>query len=284
MLRRTYATYKKQHTHAHYGLHPWPNLTRPAPHHIFDCECAPNHNRAHVRLTYRKYVKLYHPDLSCSNEVVDELGNLLLTEEKLRRFSEIKEAYENLCNSKSHVPFSRYLTHQTDPPFDSSYNSAYSHQQRKKYYKDQIFQQAGTWEEFYRMKYDREPPTMAEIEANKWKILKWVAAFVVVYTVLYILVALEHAKDYDRQTRFQNMRANAHLMKAYDNHGQDTTQLERVKRFLVHRNLSLPDEERRNAYDEASIKFVQRPPVKENGKTFDKNDASSRTEIQEKLW
>lgn len=106
------------------------------------------------------------------------------------------------------------------------------------------------------MKYLREPPTMEELEANKWKILKWVVAFAAVYLALQMMLAVERAKEFNRQTYLMNLQANAQLADLYGD--GDLTQLGRIKRFLVHRSLTLPDEERMRVNDEMLVKYAQK--------------------------
>lgn len=270
MLRRMYATAAgKPLSHALANLHPWPKATKPAPHEIFGIGQNDSYRndavRKQVRATYKKYVKLYHPDLAVANEVVGDDGKVLLMEQKRGRFDAVKHAYESLCNPNQPAVMPRYPTGFTErrsaghgARFDYAFRKA--RDTRNKTFYNEQFWQAATWEEFYKMKYNREPPTMEQIEENKWKILKWVVAFTAVYAVLQMMIAFERTNEYNRQTRLMNLQANAHLAESYASPpagGSDLTQLGRIKRFLLHRSLSLTDEERLNTNNEMLIKYAQ---------------------------
>lgn len=274
MWRRFYATGRNTINHSHYNLHPWPNSAAPSPHEIFGTgKIASPDLKKHIRLTYKKYVKLYHPDLAASNDILDNDGQVLLTEQKRKRFNEIRDAYEHLCDPLKPAVMRRYTQGTgAQQSASSPYNSPFgkgagaatewpftSRANRQQFYNDQEFWRAGTWEEYYRMKYNKEPPTREQIEANKWKILRWVVAFTVVYSALQFLLAMERANEYNRQARLKTLKADTNLAKSYGNYGDDDlTQLGRVKRFLVHRNLSLLEEDRKKVNEEMLMKYAQR--------------------------
>ena len=269
MWRRTYATAHNAISHKSSLLHPWPTALKPTPHEIFGI--SPNDSyrnnavRAHVRATYRKFLKLYHPDLAFGNDVVDDAGRLLLAEQKRWRFNAIRIAYDSLCNPQTAAPMPRYRQgfHASPSELKSAAHGArfdYAFRKARDLRSsthNEAFWQAATWEEFYKMKYNREPPTMEQIEENKRKILKWVVAFVAVYTVLQMMLAIEKADETKRQTRLMNMLAAGHLSDAYANHGLDLTQLGRIKRMLVQRSLSLPEEKRLADNKDMLIKYAQ---------------------------
>lgn len=281
MWRRLYATTlasgRNSINHSHYNLHPWPNSVNPSPYEIFDTSKIPSSDlKKHIRLTYKKYVKLYHPDLAASNDILDNDGQVLLKEQKRARFNEIRDAYEHLCDPLKPAIMRRYNqgTSSSGPGSGPSapYNSPFgkgngsasewpftSKANRQQFYNDLEFWRAGTWEEYYRMKYNKEPPTREQIEANKWKIFRWVVAFTVVYSALQFLLAMERANEYNRQARLRTLKADSHLAKSYGNYGDDDlTQLGRIKRFLVHRNLSLLEEDRKKVNEEMLMKYAQR--------------------------
>ncbi|RKP28420.1 hypothetical protein METBISCDRAFT_25018 [Metschnikowia bicuspidata] len=270
MWRRTYATAHNPISHKSSLLHPWPTALKPTPHEIFGI--SPNDSyrnnavRAHVRATYKKFVKLYHPDLASGNDVVDNAGRLLLAELKRWRFDAIRLAYDSLCNPQTAAPMPRYRQGFHARPSElksATHGARYDYAFRKardlhsSTFHNEAFWQAASWEEFYKMKYNREPPTMEQIEENKWKILKWVGAFVAVYLVLQMMLAMEKANEFKRQTRLMNMLAAGHLSDSYANHGLDLTQLGRIKRFLVQRSLSLPEEVRLADNKDMLIKYAQ---------------------------
>lgn len=263
---------RKPISHSMANLHPWPQGLKPTPYEIFGI--GPNDSyrnedvRKQVRATYKKYIKLYHPDLAVSNEVMGDNGQLLLMEQKRRRFDVVKHAYESLCNPNQPAVMPRYsagfteFSERRSAGHGARYDYAFrkARDTRNKTFYNEDFWHAATWVEFYKMKYNREPPTMEQIEENKWKILKWVVAFTAVYVVLQLMIAFERANEYNRQTHLMNLQANAHLSNSYASPAPgeaELTQLGRIRRFLNHRSLSLADEERLNVNNDMLIRYAQ---------------------------
>lgn len=244
MIRR-YATQARRVDHSHFDLHGWPKAKNPAPHEIFNVQESELTNRLEynktIKSTYQKLVKLYHPDIT--HDVI-EGSAILLAEQKRLRFDAVQNAYEVLKDPRNRLAFAKYqnTTWNDYKPGTLSfeaYRMANAHRQKYSYNNDPRFWQAGTWEDYYRMRYDRPAPTMEEWERNKWKILWKVLAVSGVVVVLQIMLALERTDEFNRQTRLMNLRATADVQQAYDNYDEDPSQFLRVRRFLLFRRLAL---------------------------------------------
>lgn len=254
MLSRRFAsTSRRAIDHAHYDLHVWPKLKTPSPHEIFNVLKGESEfaNRQEyekkVKQTYQKFVKIYHPDVCSGHDVIDHSGKTLSAEQKRQRFDDVQQAYEIL---KSPSKSSAYQRSQTTTWGDyqkgktgsfDAYRMANAHRKKYSYDNDPKFWHAATWEDYYQMKYGRPAPTREEWEKNKWKILWRVLAVALVVVLLQIMLALERTLEFNRQTRLMNLRADAELKEAYNNFGEDHSQFQRLRRFLLYRRLALED-------------------------------------------
>lgn len=252
MFARHYSSAaRKLVTHAELKLHPWPHGKTPLPHEIFglldaDCNNKLAYDRA-VRRTYQKLVKLYHPDLSALCDIANNDGTVLLEKQKKKRFLEVQGAYEALKNSRHRQAYNRaqttswadYKRGQTGS-FDA-YRMANAHRRKYSFQNDPKFWQAGSWEDYYQMRYGRLAPTREEWEKNKWAILWKVLAAASIVVTLQVMLALEKTDEFNRQTRLMNLRANADLSEAYTNYDEGLTRFQRIRRFLLFRRLGLSD-------------------------------------------
>lgn len=255
MLFRRFASSaaKRAVDHSHYDLHSWPKGKKPSPHEIFNVLTGESGfaNRQEfeksVKSTYQKFVKLYHPDVCSSHDVIDHTGRVLLVEQKRQRFDDVQHAYEILKSPSKSNAFQKSQTTSWDDyqrgktgSFDA-YRMANAHRRKYAYENDPKFWHAATWEDYYQMRYGRPAPTREEWEKNKWKILWKVLAVASVVVLLQIMLALERTLEFNRQTRLMNMRADADLANAYNNFGEDHSQFQRLRRFLLYRRLALED-------------------------------------------
>lgn len=272
-LARRYATEagRRQVNHTHFDLHAWPKAKRPSPHAIFDMD--PSESAYKTRLefdkklksTYKKLVKLYHPDLSVSHDIV-EGSSTLLAEAKRARFDEIQKAYELLKDPRKRQAYKKYehTTWEDYKPGKTSsfeaYRMANAHRRQYSYENDPKFWHAGTWEDYYQMKWGRSPPTAEELEKNKWKILFRVLAVASVVVVLQIMLALQRTEDFNRQTRLMNLRAEADLKDSYNNYDEGRSQFQRLRRFLLYRRSGLAgrdDESTKQEENEILTRFAK---------------------------
>lgn len=246
--------------HQRMDLHPWPKGSQPSPMEIFaistkDLSLPQLDLNKQIKAVYAKYVKLYHPDVSKNLVLKDHRGRELSPEAKRTRFDQIQEAYDILKNPRRRVAFhrSQTTTWDKDIRFGKGYSgtgahftydqrnsfhafrTANAHRAHYAFHKDEAFWTAGTWDDYYRMKHGREPPTMEEINRNKYKILAGVLIIAVLVFALEFSIALDRTNESIRQRNLQSLKANRDLQQSYDNYGEGDTQLQRLNRFLVSR-------------------------------------------------
>lgn len=250
---RRYATSSKRRIdHSHFGLSKWPKSKAPSPHEIFGMDASESaYSNRHefdkaLKSTYKKLVKLYHPDLSVNHEVIEN-DLELLAGTKRQRFEEVQKAYEVLKDPRKRIAQRRYenTSFRDFKPGQTSsfeaYRMANAHRRQYSYEQDPHFWHAATWEDYYKAKWGRRPPTREEFEKNKWKILYRVLAVAAVAFVLQVMMALERAEEYNRQARITSLHARAGLDNAYNNYDEGTLRFQRIRRFLLYRRLGLPD-------------------------------------------
>lgn len=270
---RRYATEagRRQVNHTHFDLHAWPKSKRPSPHDIFDMDPSEAQYKTRqefdnkLKSTYKKLVKMYHPDLSVSHDIV-EGSNTLLAGKKRARFDEIQKAYELLKDPRKRIAYKKYdqTTWADYKPGKTSsfeaYRMANAHRRQYSYENDPKFWHAATWEDYYHMKWGRAPPTTEELEKNKWKILYRVLAVASVVVVLQIMLALERTEEFNRQTRLMNLRADADLRESYNNYDEGRSQFQRLRRFLLYRRSGLAgrdDETSKKEENEILTRYAQ---------------------------
>lgn len=255
-----YATTPDIDHHKRLDLHKWPDLKNPDPHEIFnikpsDFGVSQLEMNKILKLTYGKYVKLYHPDVSHKMCIRNHKGVELTTNMKRMRFDQVQSAYDILKDPRRRVAFKRYAESTWDDPkfkytrpaggehfskqnFDA-YRRAHAHRQAYSFTNNEKFWQAGTWEDYYRMKYKRQPPTKEELDKNKYKILFGVVLVGAIAFILQVLLAIERANEHLRQLSIVHLKNLRDLELSYDNYGGGDTQFERLQRFLTSRRSSI---------------------------------------------
>lgn len=132
---------------------------------------------------------------------------------------------------------------------------------------DEEFWLAGTWEDYYKMKYNRAPPTKEELEKNKYKILAGVLLVALLAFSLQIMLALDRTNEYLLQSRLTNLQVMEDLQHSTDNYGDGLQPLDRMRRFLISRRSTLlmkekgdivDDTDLKNQDDELLIKYAQK--------------------------
>lgn len=264
--------------HSHYGLPNWPQTKKPTPHEIFSLsDNFPNRREYEkaLKATYQKFVKLYHPDRSASHDVVDLTGAALLAMQKRQRFDDIQNAYAILKDPRQSAAFNRaqnttwgdYKPGKTDS--FNAYRMANAHRAKYSYQQDPKFWQAGTWEDYYQMRYGRSAPTREEWEKNKYTILWKVLAVALVVVMLQIMLAVERTADFNREIRMMNLRANADLANAYNNYDEGLSRFQRIRRFLMYRRLGMDNRDHEDVRTEENHMLTKYAQQKVAG--FDKN-------------
>ncbi|CUM64004.1 uncharacterized protein PRCAT00001592001 [Priceomyces carsonii] len=243
---RCYATSAESFDpHEKFNLPPWPTSKRPSPFEIFDIKdeqknlSVTDFNNL-LKNNYSKFIKIYHPDISKHLTIYDNKHKVLTSDMKRDRFDQIRNAYEILKNPKRRLAYKRYesTTWDSYKPGASSfeaYRMANSHRSSHNFLKDEEFWTAGTWEDYYRMKYKRPPPTKEEFEKNKYRILAGVLVVAGLSFAIQMMLVIERSNEYVRQTNLHNLKSMQDLQQTYDNYGEGTSRFERLKRFLTFR-------------------------------------------------
>ena len=235
--------------HSRYNLHPWPNSRRPTPFEIFNI-----HEKDHnlptsefnkiLRLVFTGYMKIYHPDVSRSRTVFDNKNRELSPEQKKERFDQIINSYDILKNPRRRIAYTKYSDTSWDAyrPNASSfeaYRMANVHRSKYAFENDEQFWHASNWEDYYKRRFNRPPPTKEELEKNKYKILAGVLAVAAISTGLQFMLAVKRADEFKKEIELLNLEASKNLQESKNNYGQGTTRFQRLRRFLIQRRSSL---------------------------------------------
>lgn len=259
---RTYATSTVLHDdhHRKYDLHPWPKSKKPTPYEIFNLDSSSltlstlELNKL-LKGCYVKYVKIYHPDVCKNLKLLDDKGREISDEAKRQRYDQIQYAYDVLKDPRRRIAYSRYQSlsweqyGQHKSSFEA-YRMANAHRKQYDFQRDEQFWKAGTWEDYYRMRYNKKPPTQEEFDKNKYKILAGVLAVAAVVVTLQIMTALDHAEQYREQVRLKHLHNGQLLRESLENYGQGTTPLLRLRRFLSSRRATLAGQADQQKLDE----------------------------------
>lgn len=239
--------------HSKYNLPPWPTAKNPTPYDFFPMNEEQKNlsnlefNKA-LKKIYQGYVKLYHPDTSKNLRMIDSSNKELPGTKKRERFETIMKAYEILKDPRKRVAYNRYQhsSWENYSPQASSfdaYRMANAHRKQYSYQNDEQFWRAANWEDYYRMRYNRSPPTAEEWEKNKMKILGGVLSVAFLAFVLQLMLALRRSSEMERQLHLRTLESMHDLEEASNNYGLGKTQLQRIKRFLLQRRSSMPESE-----------------------------------------
>ncbi|KAK6456806.1 uncharacterized protein RJT20DRAFT_134113 [Scheffersomyces xylosifermentans] len=273
--------------HKRLNLHQWPKKRYPTPIEIFNLDAAdlsksPLEMKKILKKTYVAYVKLYHPDASKNLQIYHENGKELSDAVKRQRFDQVQDAYNILKDPRRRVAYNRYASSNWDnnnqpynrntEPFSKqnfeAFRRAQAHRTAYDFKNNEEFWQAGTWDDYYKMKYNRAPPTREELEKNKYKILAGVLIVAALAFSLQVMMALDKTNDYYIQNRLMNLRSMEDLQNSTDNYGEGLNNMDRVRRFLISRRSSLlvkdvgeiqgNDKEMKEEDNEILVKYVQR--------------------------
>lgn len=241
--------------HDRHELHPWPKSKQPSPQEIFNISdkeyslSTMEFNKL-LRQKYNKFVKIYHPDVCNQLSLYDESNRLMTPETKRQRFDAIQSGYDLLKDPRKRVAYGRYNTTdwlkykaESTSTFDA-YRMANSHRSKYRFDKDEEFWRAGTWEDYYRMKYERDPPTQEEFDRNKYKILAGVLVVMAISTSIQFMMALDRTEQAQAQIHLNNLRSLQDLNNSYNIEGEPNTRFSRLRRLLIHRRSNIKDDEK----------------------------------------
>lgn len=254
--------------HNKHDLPPWPKGKEPTPKDIFnlqpqDFNLSQREFNKTIKSTYNKYLKIYHPDIINQMNVSDERNNVMSETLKRTRFDAIQDAYEMLKDPRRRVAYARSCNTSWgsyNPEYQGyrsggsgafggagsfeSYRMANAHRKQYDFKKDEEFWTAGTWEDYYQMKFNRAPPTQEEFDKNKYKILMGVLAVMGISTTIQLMLAFENYNETKYQLQLQNLK----LMQETDNsvyniRGEGNNRFSSLRKMLLHRRSNVKDDE-----------------------------------------
>ncbi|KAI5964575.1 JID1 [Candida pseudojiufengensis] len=252
--------------HKRLNLHEWPKTKNPTPYEIFglsskDIGMSTIELNKIIKLKYIKFVKIYHPDTSLKH--LDSSTSLLTDDIKRKRYEMIQESYDILRDARRRSAYNRFKTTSWDQqgPYNPTTNNPWSkenfetyrranaHRSRYDFKKDEEFWTAGTWNDYYQMKYQRSPPTKEEMEKNKYKILIGVLAVGALAFGLQFMNAIDKTNQYILDTHKLNLKSMKDLNESYSNgYGSDKiddfSQASTIKRFLLSRRSTMQSKRR----------------------------------------
>ncbi|EDK42710.1 conserved hypothetical protein [Lodderomyces elongisporus NRRL YB-4239] len=264
--------------HKRLDLHDWPSSKNPTAYEVFGLtskDVGMSNLELHkiIKQKYVKLVKLYHPDTSL--DLIDEYGDKMSEKTKRKRFDLIQESYDILKNPRRRGAYNRFQTthwEQQGPvnrergpdgqPYTTAsfeaFRRANAHRTRFDFKRNEEFWSAGTWNDYYQMKYKRPPPTKEEFEKNKYKILAGVLAVGFLAFALQIMGAIDRTNQYLAETHRMNLQSMKDLNQSYAGGAgnlDEYSEAENVRKFLISRRstIRLKQEEKRN--DGSDIDF-----------------------------
>ena len=249
--RCTYATSSGDFIdhHKRLELHDWPSSKNPTPYEVFglsskDIGMSRIELNKILKQRYVKLVKIYHPDTSLD---LSDKGKPLSDDQKRKRFDLIQESYDVLRDARRRVAYNRFKStsweqqgpyNPSSEPFSKesfeAYRRANAHRARYDFTRDEAFWLAGTWDDYYQMKYQRPPPTKEDLEKNKYKILFGVLAFGALAFGLQIMNAIERTNQYLVETHKMNLQSMRDLNESYEGDGS-YSEADNLRKFLIGR-------------------------------------------------
>ncbi|CAH6720895.1 hypothetical protein CLIB1444_04S10352 [[Candida] jaroonii] len=209
-----------------------------------DMNLTPKETDLFIKSNYNKFLKIYHPDIINNIEVHDEKNKLMNNEEKRKRFDEIQKHYDILKNPvrrnaylRSDVTWEdyKYKTHRTDrnSTFGNfeTFRMSNSHRRQYNFDNNEEFWKAGTWEDYYKMKYDKTPPTREQFEKNKFKILYAVLMVMGITTTIQLILAFDKSRRMNYEINLTNLK----LLQEMNYDVEPDTPLSSIRRLLINR-------------------------------------------------
>lgn len=245
--KRCYATERTDeslHTSRNNRLHDplWPASLYPTPYEIFGIESLQRTKFSTVELNklkkeYHKYVKLYHPDLSQSRDILDasNRNKLLTVEEKISRFKMISQAYDILTNpnKKNIYDLTRSNWSHNGPNNinNSDYTRGFSSDAANEYW------HAGTWEDINNFNM-RQANHETEDASHKY-VYFWAFGMLICIEGSVLLTNIENSLIDKKDYGITNQDIEQGLLQSYENYGLDDDKLSRIRRFLWFRSWGL---------------------------------------------
>lgn len=221
----------------------WPLAQYPTPYEIFgistlDRGNLSNRDKNRLKKTYHRYVKMYHPDLSVSRDILDasRKNKVLSVEEKVMRFKMISQAYNILTNANKKHLYDLNKSNWSHNGPSQNINDLYKAQN---FTSDETYQywHAGTWEDMNKFN-ERGDSREKEFEKQK-HVIFWAIGMLICIEGSMVLTKIENSLV-DRSTYGVTENDIEHgLFRSYQNYGLDDDKLSRIKRFLWFRSWGL---------------------------------------------
>ena len=224
----------------------WPIVQYPSPYEIFGINSQLGNHLSKKELNdlkkkYHIYVKLYHPDLSITRDIIDATrkGQILSVDEKINRFKMISQAYNILTNSnkKRLYDLNRSNWSHGGPSTMDNLNDLY---QSKNFNSDDAsrYWHAGTWEEMHEFNRSRQDQNEKDFEQQKY-VIYWAIGMLVCIEGSVVLTKVENSLVGRVGYGITEDDVEKGLFRSYQNYGLDDDKLSRIKRFLWFRSWGL---------------------------------------------
>mgnify|MGYP003365356803 CR=1 FL=1 len=257
----------------------WPVAQYPTPYEIFGINSKLGNHLSKRELSdlkrkYHIYVKLYHPDLSITRDILDATrkGQILSVDEKINRFKMISQAYNILTNvnKKRVYDLNRSNWSHGGPSTMNNLNDLY---QSNNFNADDAsrYWHAGTWEEMDEFNRRRQDQNEKDFAQQKY-IIYWAIGMLVCIEGSVVLTKVENSLVGRVDYGITEDDVEKGLFRSYQNYGLDDDKLSRIKRFLWFRSWGLyttsEELDREAKSNETLINTISDP---DTGELFKKN-------------
>ncbi|ODQ67487.1 DnaJ-domain-containing protein, partial [Nadsonia fulvescens var. elongata DSM 6958] len=220
----------------------WPDNKNPSPYEILQTTPSEFSSRK-LKITYYKLARLYHPDSNSHGHICSSNGALLSDKTKAERFKMVVSAYDILRDPKKKVIFDRFGIGWTGVDVTSGYSSAQpsqaSHAVYRNHQSDEAFWNAGTWEDYQEHKRRSDSGAFKEqCDNTRWTYLSYVVGGMCVAAFIQIMAILDRTEAHYRYPTGSTVKSLYDLDLVLLNYGWGFAKMDRISRFLAHRDSS----------------------------------------------
>lgn len=279
----------------------WPISQYPTPYEIFGINSQLGNHLSKRELRdlkkkYHKYVKLYHPDLSITRDILDATrkGQILSLDEKINRFKMISQAYDILTNinKKRVYDLNRSNWSHGGPSTMDNLNDLY---QSRNFNSDDasMYWHAGTWEEMNEFNKRQQDQNEKDFAQQKY-VIYWAIGMLICIEGSVVLTKVENSLVGRVGYGITEDDVEKGLFRSYQNYGLDDDKLSRIKRFLWFRSWGLyttSDELDREAKNNETLintisdpdtgELIKKPKIPKEMITANTPTASAEPELQD---
>jgi len=216
----------------------WPGMKYPTPYEIFGLNTnitsrLTNDQLRELKKKYHKYVKIYHPDLSLSRDILDPIitGKILTMEEKVNRFKVISQAYDILTNQHKKRLYDLNRSNWSHgTPSSNDLNDLF---RSRNFSSDDTsrYWHAGTWEDMNEFNERNKNGEDDSTEQIKYVIF-WAIGMLICIEGSVLLSKIENSLVGKVDYGITEDDVEKGLYSSYENYGLDDDKLSRIKRFL----------------------------------------------------